>query len=250
MIRRILLLAILVVPGVAADWGATNEGGVLSHIHDSFVQSRTNPAAGQIFSEAVPNTNDFPHYALNHTHGIVEITYTATILMETTGTWEYTFSLDGVEMPSCSFSIRTIDPPGIAQVVIEYPAQQIFCLLNLTLTGTPITFNATRTSVAGTPSAITHEVISYQITAFYHLEQDMSNDLIEFIQAYFFLGAFFLLLAWGQRERSPIIYAAAILVGGLGALTPGIDNFMRLILIVLMLLAAAMVFNDAREGDR
>jgi hypothetical protein len=173
MTTKWLLLLLLVVPGVAAE--ATNEGGILHHETDTFAQSRTSPAAGQIFSRSIDHGNALPHYAINHTHAQASITYTATIVPSSAGVWLYTFTHNGTTINDCSFRIQTVNPGVLGGAVIITPHFQFICMIPGEL-GSSGTFAANRASETGSPSAISSETISYQISTTYHLEPLMSSN--------------------------------------------------------------------------
>lgn len=250
-----LLVAAFVMLAPLVAGLPTNEGGIFEHASDTFVQSRTSPPTGTIFSNTIDNTNQLPWYAINHTHARVAITYTAYMQMTAAGTWTITFSYAGSPITSCAFSFPTINAGVLGGQDLKVIHHAVFCILPIEL-GVNAAFSASRSTGSGTPSAINQETISYRIATIYHLEPDMTEEItvlnaLDFYLPFLFWGGlalFFLTRrAWAPALASTIMTISSLLVTSIWAFPLGV--LLILLTVWIHVIAKQGVFEGVRDRE-
>lgn len=210
MIRWGILL-LLFVPGVSASWSATEEGGYQTYNLDTYANHRDNPASGQIFSRSI-TVNPGHDFAVETSYAVLQIAYTAKTATTATGVWLYTTTWDGVAL-NCIWAVETT---GTITNTGVYPFENVWCRIeNSALTAGSHTLVATRSTGSGTPAAIDHETISYTLERTDLLEPNTVNDLLEAFNSLAPLLLFLLVVIWAEITREPLVYALAVVVGGI-----------------------------------
>lgn len=212
MIKGLIILGLLVViPTVSAGWGATNEGGYQEYLLDDFAQSRANPATGTIFSNSITVTPTHD-YEIESSVGLLTFTYSSENVIGTgqSGIYNFAASWDGVAIPMCNWQLHFT-----GTVSQQYHFHAIYCSLsNAQMTAGSHTLSVARSIQSGAPTPIAHETISYKLTRQDLLEPDTMNDLIEFFNLVAPLLFFVGVLVWAETTKEPLVYALAILCGG------------------------------------
>lgn len=223
---------LLFVPSVSAGWGATNEGGLQHYDIDAYAQSTDNPATGLIFTRTI-TTTPIHDYDITTSTGLITFTGTVVVSNSASGVWRITASWDGVDIPNCYWNIETIGGLGVPAT---FPFFGIFCeLTNAQLAGTTHTLNLTRSTLSGSPSAISHADYAYHITRSDLLVPDMTNDLIEFASIYAPLVLFVAVVIWAEMKNDLLLFFMATLIGGAVVVLSFLDDFPAIFRTALVL---------------
>ena len=236
MKRLLVFVLLLAIPSATAGWGATNEGGVLEYPIGAFAQSRDNPATGDIFDNTV--VLEAPHnYVIASTNITIVFGYSSAATSTANGAYLFTAFWDEIALP-CAWRIETLNT---LTSTVGYPFAGIHCeLSNAQSSDGNHQLRVTRTTTAGSPSALATETISYQLIRYDHLEENMTNELVEFTTAIGPVLLVFLFTLLAYRDDSPatatMLHLLTVVLG-IAAVTTldGSLEFARLALVMLTL---------------